>query len=438
MAKSKPNRQSARQRGRGAKQTPPKRSKTDGNASGAKKVAAKVFRPHPHLQGLASADDAMQLWQDFQSGKTDVLNVRIVDLDALDDFRLQDCNKRFVNFFTLDADARARIIAGMDAHHAVGHTIAIASDVVGNSAQALVLARESVSRALETGVLVPTMVDAGTDMGPVLASVPAALLDEAAYDDAAWQAAMKEPNPLVVEQQAALAEAQRQKEEDDRAAQATEDAAAAAAREADARMAEARAEIDRHMALMASQQQVEQQRVDVNLADPSSVEDKDDTAASSSGGGSGGAASSASSSAPKVGLPIKKEPEESTSSAFQLQMDHYGGLIDKRPSSPSAGGKKRKDPPSVASDRAEAKVARAAIKPAADLPAMDLVIMASKSLSVAVNALRFTDARKQPIVIREMKRVKSVIADLKAWIRNPNNATCVTGSGTSASMSKSE
>ena len=434
MAKSKPNRQSARQRGRGAKQTPPKRSKTDGNASGAKQVAAKVFRPHPHIQGLPSADDAMQLWQDFQSGKTDVLNVRIVDLDALDDLRLQDCNKRFVNFFTLDADARARIIAGMDAHHAVGHTIAIASDVVGNSAQALVLARESVSRALETGVLVPTMVDAGTDMGPVLASVPATLLDEAAYDDTAWQAAMKEPNPLVVEQQAALAEAQRQKEEDDRAAQATEEAAAAAAKEADARMAEARAEIDRHMALMASQQQVEQQRVDVNLADPPSVEAKDDTAASSSGGGS----SSASSSAPKVGPPIKKEPEESTSSAFQLQMDHYGGLIDKHPSSPSAKGKKRKDPPSVASDRAEAKVARAATKPAADLPAMDLVIEASKSLSVVVNALRFTDARKQPAVIREMKRVKSVIADLKAWIRNPNNATCVTGSGTSASMSKSE
>ena len=84
MAKSKSQRQSARQRGRGAKQSPPERPRADGNASSAKQAAAKVFKPHPHLQGLAPADDAMQLWQDFQSGKTDVLNVRIVDLDALD------------------------------------------------------------------------------------------------------------------------------------------------------------------------------------------------------------------------------------------------------------------------------------------------------------------------------------------------------------------
>ena len=38
---------------------------------------------------------------------------------------------------------------------------------------------------------------ASADMGPVLASGPAALLDAAAYDDTAWQAAMKESNPLV-------------------------------------------------------------------------------------------------------------------------------------------------------------------------------------------------------------------------------------------------
>ena len=71
--------------------------------------------------------------------------------------------------------------------------------------------------------------------------------------------------------------------------------------------------------------------------------------------------------------------------------------------------------------RAAAKLALEAGKPAADLPALDLVIMVSKSLSIAVNALRFTNAKAQPTVVREMKRVKTALADLKAWSRNPKN-----------------
>ena len=439
MAKSKSQRQSARQRGRGPRQPATKRSKTAGSAAGAAKAAPKVFELHLHLQGLPPAEAAMQLWQDFKDGKTDVLNVRVVELVATDGFRLQTVNEKFVNFFSLDADQRARIIAGMDAHHAVGHTIVITSDVVGDASQALVLARESVSRALENETLIPTMVDAGSATGPVLASVPAALLDKAAYDDTAWQAAMKEPNPLVVEQRAALAEEQRQKDEDDRAAKEAEEAAAAAAKEeeAEARMAKARALMDQHMTLLAAQ------RVDVDLA--GAEEDKDDPPASQSTGspvGSSSSSSSSSSGPSKVGgirhPPIKPDPAPSTSSAYQRQMDHYGGLLGKQPSSPSVGGDKRKDPPNVASERAAAKQARVATKPAADLPALDLVIMVSKSLSTAVNALRFTNAREQPVVVREMKRVKSALADLKAWSRNPKNAPCVAGSSTSASISESE
>ena len=48
---------------------------------------------------------------------------------------------------------------------------------------------------------------------------------------------------------------------------------------------------------------------------------------------------------------IKPDPASSTASAYQRQMDHYGGLIGKPPSSPSAGVGKRKDPPNVASGK---------------------------------------------------------------------------------------
>ena len=433
MPQSKRTGQRKSARGRGAREPAQKKSKTTGGAAGAAKATPKAFESHQHLLRLPPAEVALQLWTDFNDGKTDVLNVRVVEQDATDGFRVQTANTKFVNFFTLDSDQRARIITGMDAHHAVAHTIVIASDVVGDASQALVLARQSVSRALENNTLIPTMVDAGATTGPVLASVPAALLEPAAYDDTAWQAAMKVPNPLVGELQAALADEQRQKDEDERAAREEEEAAAAAAKkeEAAARMAKAQAMIDQSMA------QLESQRVDVDLAGPGA--DEDGPSASQSTGSSAGSSSAPSSSgASKVR--VKPDPASSTASAFQLQMAHYGGLIGKRPSSPLAGGGERKVAPSVASERATAKSAREADKPAADLPALDLVVMVSKSLSTSVNTLRFINAgtKDGALVVREMKRVKSALAQLKAWTRNPKNAPSVNGSGASASMSKSE
>ena len=171
--------------------------------------APKPFDMLAHFKDLPTSAEALEDYQGFESGSLQHLWIRRATLKA--GFRAQsDSDATYIDFFGAAPELRASIISDMHSHHEVGHTIGVADDVVnGDAGVSRQLAIASVKRAREDGTLVPTDLDCHPDRtGPVIATVDAAAFDAegkptAGYDDTAWTAIMKLPNPLVVERQEA-------------------------------------------------------------------------------------------------------------------------------------------------------------------------------------------------------------------------------------------
>ena len=122
----------------------------------APKDAPKMFNKATHYEGLPASEEAMEGYVGFENGSLQALWIRLASLKP--GFRAQgDAEAEYVSFFDATPEMRAWVIAKDAAHHGVGHTIAVADDVVkGDASASRNLAMASIKRGRQDGTLAPT------------------------------------------------------------------------------------------------------------------------------------------------------------------------------------------------------------------------------------------------------------------------------------------